>query len=126
MGNTASKPFYKKWWFVVVMVIFAIGLIGKIVGGDKADVAASKTELSLEREKEVKGEISLKTFEQASIGMDKSDVDKIFGESGTLSTEHEMMGSSYKTYHYKKSEFEMAIITFKDGKVESKMQIGLK
>lgn len=32
-----KKPFYKKWWFIAIMVIVVIGVIGSLGGGNKSN-----------------------------------------------------------------------------------------
>ena len=34
-----KKPFYKRWWFIALVIVFVIALIGSLSGGDEKEVA---------------------------------------------------------------------------------------
>ncbi|MBS4195391.1 hypothetical protein [Lederbergia citri] len=42
--ETKNKPFYKRWWFVVIVVFLAIGVIGNIVDPSEAEEKPSTSE----------------------------------------------------------------------------------
>lgn len=54
-GNVDKKPFYKKKWFIVLIALFVLGLIGNVINPPKEthiyDNAKIKTELSGSGEK---------------------------------------------------------------------------
>lgn len=52
-----KKPFYKRWWFILIMVIFAIGVIGNLTGS-KDDKSAKDDNVKISSQKEADAEES--------------------------------------------------------------------
>lgn len=49
-----KKPFYKKWWFIVLAVIFVIGTIGNMFGDDSKTSAGSSSTQKVDKAAESK------------------------------------------------------------------------
>lgn len=49
-----KKPFYKRWWFIAIVAVFVIGIIGNLGGGKKTEVKDNEiTEVSSSSEAEI-------------------------------------------------------------------------
>jgi hypothetical protein len=59
------------------------------------------------------------------MGMSESDVETIFGRSGETVSESQIGGTSLLTRRWE-AEDGVAVVSFKDGRVTSKHQFGLK
>lgn len=52
--SDVSKPWYKKWWGITLIVVLAIGVIGNLSGSDEPEVEATAiTEVEVTTEPEV-------------------------------------------------------------------------
>jgi len=127
MTTSVAKPFYKKWRFIVLMVIVGLIILGSLVGnkGDKLSNQTAGNNNQIEKVSKPKGAIDMEHFKLVEIGLTKSKVDEIFGSEGEMSSEYKISDNKYSTYIYKRASFEMATVTYKDNIVESKMQTGL-
>lgn len=74
-----------------------------------------------------KQKVTLEKFNQIQTGMTYDEVVSIIGEEGTLSTESSYGNANMKIYYwYSEDGITNATISFMNGKVEAKSQIGLK
>lgn len=71
-------------------------------------------------------EITLAEFDQISTGMTYEQVTTVVGSPGTVSSEMNTPGMASKSYKYDGGTVSTAIVTFSDGKVQTKTQFGLK
>lgn len=55
-----KKPFYKRWWFIVIAVIIVIGIIGSLGEDetDKVETSAPVTESTTDKEDKVESEVN--------------------------------------------------------------------
>ena len=56
-----KKPFYKKWWFILIVAIIVLGAIGNAIGGD--DKGNAKKDNPTKQEESAKKEVSAETKE---------------------------------------------------------------
>jgi len=49
-----EKPFYKRWWFIALIIIFVLALIGSLSGGDEKEIANDQDNTSAPNEDVVK------------------------------------------------------------------------
>ena len=78
-----KKPFYKRWWFIVIVVMFAIGIIGNIsTGWESLEDKPVKKEVAKveEKPKETPKETPEKKLEQALSKITFADFDKMNGQ----------------------------------------------
>lgn len=102
---------------VLGIVIIFIGLIGIASGGNNT----SSTNSQIQQEK-----MTLEKFNKIETGMKYEEVVKIAGEEGTLSTETSYGNQTMKIYYwYASNGISNATVSFTNGKVSGKSQIGL-
>lgn len=87
------------------------------------DKLTSKTQSGLS--KRIDESVTLEKFDQIKNGMKYEDVSEILGE-GDLQSGMYIMGTTVETYQWKPGDFSFASISFQNGKVSSKTQVGLK
>ena len=56
-STSVKKPFYKKWWFWVIIVVLVLGIIGAIGGDDEEGDAGSDSESTPETVQETESHI---------------------------------------------------------------------
>lgn len=61
-----KKPFYKKWWFIVLAVIFVIGTIGNLFGDDSKTSAGSSSTQKVDKAAESKEKAAQESREKAA------------------------------------------------------------
>ena len=61
-----KKPFYKKWWFIVLAVIFVIGTIGNMFGDDSKTSAGSSSTQKVDKAAESKEKDAQESREKAA------------------------------------------------------------
>lgn len=61
-----KKPFYKKWWFIVLAVIFVIGTIGNMFGDDSKTSAGSSSTQKVDKAAESKEKAAQESREKAA------------------------------------------------------------
>lgn len=61
-----KKPFYKKWWFIVLAVIFVIGTIGNMFGDDSKTSAGSASTQKVDKAAESKEKAAQESREKAA------------------------------------------------------------
>lgn len=44
MSKEIKKPFYKKWWFILIVVLFIVGVIGNALESDKTEETKNSKE----------------------------------------------------------------------------------
>ena len=52
-GAKNKKPFYKKWWFILIVFIVVVGLFG-LIGGDSEKIDWNDLELGYELRNSIK------------------------------------------------------------------------
>ena len=119
-----EKSFNKAFLLLVVISVLTVSLFGcftpnDLIKGTSADVINSEASISLEE------------FNKIETGMTYEEVRDIIGGEGTLSSSVDMgIGDEYKTELYQWTGDGTiganANVTFQNGKVISKAQIGLK
>lgn len=62
-GNTyvQKKPFYKRWWFIAIVVIFVLGILGEAFGDDSDDTSSHNTKTEQKSSKDSSSSSTAKT-----------------------------------------------------------------
>lgn len=71
-------------------------------------------------------DISMEKYEKINDGMSISEVEEIIGSKGEETSSSSIGKSTYKAYRWKGEKFSFISVRFKDDKVNSKSQYGLK
>lgn len=101
----------------VVILFFGIGMIAGANGNTNVSTSSSQ----VQEEK-----MTMEKFNQIEDGMTYEEVVSIIGEEGTLSTESSYGNQTMKVYYwYAKNGISNATVSFMNGKVNAKSQIGL-
>lgn len=58
--NKSKKPFYKKWWFIAIVALFSIGVIGNLTGSGETTKTVTKVEQKDTSKKESSSKTSSK------------------------------------------------------------------
>lgn len=97
MTGKEQKPFYKRWWFILIAVVFIIGAIGNIFESDEKKEEREAEQVAAEQEKEEKKKKEKEEKERkANRTIDEKlqegnkDVDKASLEDGILVLEKEV------------------------------------
>lgn len=118
-----KRPVYKKWWFWILIVIIISGIVS--VGAGSNTIINNDINPVSSQVKEEK--MTLEKFNKIEIGMTYQQVVDIAGEEGTLSTESSYGNQTMKIYYwYAKNGISNATVSFMNGKVNAKSQIGLE
>lgn len=87
-----KKPFYKRWWFIVIAGIFLLGIIGSLFCGSDTDskpVSSGKSTESKTTEQEEAMSVSAidlaKAYDENEVAADKMYKDKLLAVSGKIS-----------------------------------------
>lgn len=106
----------------ILLVIIVIGVIGAVVSpNDSSNTTQTGTGIVQNQEK-----MTLEKFNKIETGMTYQQVVEIAGEEGTLSTESAYANQTMKIYYwYASNGIANATVSFMNGKVTSKSQIGL-
>lgn len=100
------------------IVIIFVGIIAIATSGN--DMAPTSSQLQEEK-------VTMEKFDAIEVGMTYQEVVNIIGEEGTLSTESSYESQSMQIYYwYASNGMSNATISFMNGKVNAKSQIGLK
>ena len=103
---------------VVIIVLLSIGIA--------VSTADSTNSVSSQPEIQNNDKITLEKFNQIQTGMTYQQVVEIIGEEGTLSTESSYSNQTMQIYYwYAKNGISNTTVTFMNGKVTAKSQIGL-
>jgi hypothetical protein len=135
-GNApASKPFYKKPWgivLIVVAVLIAISAIGAAVGGGDDEVGDDRPRRNRDARAEETAPpenepfITFTEFEAITTGMSLEQVEAIIGGPGELVSENQFGDLVTSLYSWEGEGFATsANVTFQGGGVVSKAQFGL-
>ncbi|NNE64979.1 MAG: DUF3862 domain-containing protein [Pyrinomonadaceae bacterium] len=116
-GNTEYKSY--KWEgdnYVRIYVNF------------KDDKMTSKSQTGLKSSSSSGGgaDISKAKYDKIETGMSIDEVEKIIGSKGEETSSSSVGSSSYKSFRWKGEKFSFISVRFKDDKVSSKSQYGLK
>lgn len=91
-----KKPFYKRWWFIVLAIFIVVGIIGQLGGsGDNESkkTASAPEEKVEEKDYKIGDTIDMENF--TIVANSKSKTKEITDESGYLSTEPNEGSSFY-------------------------------
>ena len=107
----------------VLLAILIIGVIGAAVSpGDETNTTETGTSIVQEQTK-----MTLEKFNKIETGMTYQQVVNIVGEEGTLSTESSYANQTMKVYYwYASNGISNATVSFMNGKVTAKSQLGLE
>ncbi len=72
------------------------------------------------------GALSIDRYNQIKTGMTRSDVERLLGGAGTQFSSTTGGGVTFASYKWEGENFRTIFITFRDDKVLSKSQVGLK
>lgn len=137
--NKQKKPFYKKWWFVLIVVFIAIGALSSCGSKDKktdtskettanTDKQETKSEVSTEVKKEEPKKqdtkITYENFLNVKMGQSYDEVKEILGE-GNESSSSEISDIKTTIYNWNSKGLGNIIITIQNGEVKGKAQMGL-
>jgi hypothetical protein len=141
MENGKKKSIYKKWWLwvVAVLILAALGSQGGKMGTKKVttkgeDTKSSETvkpkktrHLPSGFDVEVPDGLTMAAFGKITDGMSKDDVDFLAGGSGTLQSSAGSGGYQMDIYSYPGVDAGSgtATVSFTNGKVSAKFQMGL-
>lgn len=64
MSEKTKKPFYKKWWFILIAVVFVMGGIGSIFESDEKKQEREEERIAAEKEREEKSKAKEKEKEK--------------------------------------------------------------
>lgn len=104
---------------LIIMILFMAVILG--IG---AGISANGNITSIQAQEQ---KVTLEKFNQIQTGMTYDEVVSIIGEEGTLSTESSYGNANMKIYYwYSEDGITNATISFLNGKVDAKSQIGLK
>ncbi|MDH3494831.1 MAG: DUF3862 domain-containing protein [Acidobacteriota bacterium] len=94
----------------------------------KDDEMTSKSQTGLKSGSSSKSssDITMAKYEKIENGMSVSEVEEIIGSKGEETSSSSIGNSSYKSYRWKGDKFSFISVRFKDDKVNSKSQYGLK
>lgn len=110
----------------VVTFLLVVIILGAIVGGtsENSNNNATQTGTSITQEQK---KMTLEKFNKIETGMTYQQVVDIAGEEGTLSTESSYGNQSMQVYYwYASNGISNATVSFMNGKVTAKSQIGLE
>ena len=117
-----QKNFFQKHIILTSLIIFAS--IGIIVSN--GETAQNNTETSSITNIQKQEKVTLEKFNQIQTGMTYQQVVDIIGEEGTLSTESSFGNQTMQIYYwYASNGISNTTISFSNGKVSAKSQIGL-
>lgn len=106
--------------FLIIAVVCSIVVVTLLIIDDKNDLESTTSQVQ-------NTTITLEKFEQIEMEMTYQEVVNIIGEEGTLSTESLYGGQSMEIYcWYDSTGVSNATISFMNGRVTGKSQIGLK
>lgn len=107
---------------IVLAILFVLGAIASLGGSGENTTTESGTGITQKQEK-----MTLEKFNKIETGMTYQQVVEIAGEEGTLSTESSYANQTMKIYYwYASNGISNATISFMNGKVTAKSQIGLE
>lgn len=105
----------------ILIVIIGIGVLASDTNDKQNTTTQTGTSVTQKQEK-----MTLEKFNKIETGMTYKEVVDIAGEEGTLSTESSYGNQSMKIYYwYASNGISNATISFMNGKVTAKSQIGL-
>lgn len=107
----------------ILLAILIIVVIGVVMGPtDENNTTETGSSITQEQEK-----MTLEKFNKIKTGMTYKEVVAIAGEEGTLSTESSYGNQTMKIYYwYSSNGISNATVSFMNGKVTAKSQIGLE
>lgn len=119
-GRKLKHPFLT---FLLIVLVIIIGIAIAMGGETDTNTTNSNSSSTVQEEKGM----TMEKFNKIKTGMTYKEVVKIAGEEGTLSTESSYGSQSMKIYYwYASNGISNATVSFTNGKVSGKSQIGLK
>ena len=100
-GAKNTKPFYKRWWFWLIVVFVFFGVIGRgnETSNNSTTPTKNATEIALEKSQEIDYRVIYSDYEKNPINADSKYKDKYWKISGTVGTiDREIMGEPYITF----------------------------
>ncbi len=108
-------------------IVLGVGAAASIKGGSAVNLVWNNYKNTIPSEENRENKITLEKFNQIENGMTYEEVVSIIGEEGTLSTESSYGNQTMRIYSWYASDgISNATITFMNGNVKGKSQIGLK
>lgn len=108
-------------WLRAILVIFLLMIMVAAAAGGSNTTNTSNTNTST-----TSGVATLDIFNQIEIGMSYEEIVQLVGAEGTLSTESGYSNQTMKVYYwYSSNGISNMTISFMNGKVSAKSQIGL-
>lgn len=106
----------------VLLAVFIIIIVAVIVNPSDNNTTSTGTDVVQNQEK-----MTLEKFNNIETGMTYQEVIDIIGEEGTLSTESSYGNQTMQIYYwYASNGISNATVSFQNGKVTAKSQIGLE
>lgn len=103
----------------ILILLIGIASIASLGEDNTSPTSANSTELQQQK-------VTLEKFNKLETGMTYKQVVEIIGEDGTLSTESSYGNQSLKVYYwYSSNGISNATVSFSNGKLTAKSQIGL-
>lgn len=108
-------------------IVLGIGAAASIKGESAVNLAWNNYKNAISNEENHENKITLEKFNQIENGMTYEEVVSIIGEEGTLSTESSYGSQAMRIYGwYASNGISNATVSFMNGKVNGKSQIGLE
>lgn len=103
----------------ILILLIGIASIASLGENNTSPTSANSTEVQQQK-------VTLEKFNKLETGMTYKQVVEIIGEDGTLSTESSYGNQSLKVYYwYSSNGISNATVSFSNGKLTAKSQIGL-
>lgn len=122
-NTTIKKPIYKKWWFILIVVAFAIGILGNIFESDE-----SKAKREAEKNINKVTTITPDEFKKLEKGMSLDEVQKVVGgkpkNPDAKENDDLLLFLDYDGENGVSEESSVSLI-FKDGKLNTLVESGL-
>lgn len=113
-------------WLRAILIIFLLMIMVAAAASNNSDNTSTVNSNNVFESKSQSGVATLEIFNQVEIGMSYEEVVQLVGAEGTLSTESGYANQTMKVYYwYSSNGISNMTISFMNGKVSAKNQIGL-
>lgn len=126
-----KKPFYKKWWFILITIIVIIGALGRIGNKKDIDVSADTSTSSIQSTESAsstpsksESKITYENFCSIQMGMTYDQVKEVLGD-GQEQSSNEVSGIKTVMYSWSGSGVSNMNVTIQNDEVVGKAQSGL-
>ena len=126
-----KKPFYKKWWFILITIIVIIGALGRIgnkkdidVSADTSTASIQSTESASSTPSKSESKITYENFCSIQMGMTYDQVKEVLGD-GQEQSSNEVSGIKTVMYSWSGSGVSNMNVTIQNDEVVGKAQSGL-